>query len=75
MIILCSTISPSMYLVSLYVDNIVITSSDKKIIAQLKQYLAQKFHTKDVSYLRYFLDIEEVQSKDGLVISPKKLCS
>ncbi|XP_073220698.1 uncharacterized protein [Cicer arietinum] len=55
-----------------YVDDIVIIGSDQQGILQLKQHLSNKFQTKDLGKLRYFLDIEVAQSKDGLVISQRK---
>lgn len=38
----------------------------------MKQHLPNQFQTKDLGKLCYFLDIEIVQSKDGLVISQRK---
>jgi len=53
-----------------YVDNIIYTSSDNHGISQMKQHLCDQFQTKDLGKLKYFLDIEVVQSdKDGIVIS------
>jgi len=45
------------YLV-VYVDDIVLTSSDHHDISQLKPYICHHFHTKDLGKLRYFLGIE-----------------
>lgn len=55
------------YLV-VYVDDIVITTSDQDGIEQLKN-LFSHFHTKDLGLLRYFLGIEVAQSSSGSVIS------
>lgn len=55
-----------------YVDDIVITGSDHQGILQVKQHFSRHFQTKDLGKLRYFLDFEATQSKDGLVISPRK---
>ena len=41
-----------------YVDDIIITSDDKKGIDDLKRYLQNSFQTKDMGKLRYFLGIE-----------------
>ena len=41
-----------------YVDNIVIASSDQHGIQKLKQYLFIHFLTKDLRKLKYFLGIE-----------------
>jgi len=49
--------------ISISLDDIIITHSDKEGIVQLKQYLA---------HLVYFIDIEVAQSEDGLFISQRK---
>ena len=45
-------------LLIVYVDDIIITSDDKKGIDDLKRYLQNSFRTKDMGKLRYFLGIE-----------------
>ena len=56
------------YLV-VYVDDIVLTGSDHHGISQVKQHLCQRFQTKDLGKLIYFLGIEVAQSNTGIVIS------
>jgi len=46
-----------------YVDDIVITSDDAQEFKDLKQYLLQYFHAKDLESLRYFLKIKVTRSK------------
>ena len=55
-----------------YVDDIVISSSDQDGIQKLKQHLFNHFHTKDLGKLKYFLGIEIAQSKSGVVMSQRK---
>ena len=55
-----------------YVDDIVITGSDQTGIQKLKQHLFNRFQTKDLGKLKYFLSIEVVQSNSGVVISQRK---
>ena len=55
-----------------YVDNIVITSSDQDGIRKLKQHLFSHFQTKDLGKLKYFMGIEIAQSKSGEVMSQRK---
>ncbi|KAL6312854.1 hypothetical protein AAG906_018827 [Vitis piasezkii] len=59
------------YLV-VYVDNIIITCSDKNDIQKLKQHLFTHFQTKDLGKLKYFLEIEIAQSSSGVVLSQRK---
>ena len=55
-----------------YVDDIIITSDDKKGIDDLKRYLQNSFRTKDMGKLRYFLGIEIAQSKEDISLSERK---
>ena len=56
------------YLV-VYVDDIVITSSDQDGIQKLNQHLFTHFQTKDLRKLQYFLGIEIAQSSSSVVLS------
>ena len=56
----------------MYVDDIVITGSDSKCISSLKSFLQSQFHTKDLGMLRYFLGIEVMRSKYGIILSQRK---
>ena len=49
--------SQCIYLV-VYVDDIVITGSDREGIQRLKQHLFNHFQTKDLGKLKYFLGLE-----------------
>ena len=55
-----------------YVDDIVITSSDHYGIRKLKQHLFSHFQTKDLRKLKYFLGIEITQSNPNVVMSQRK---
>ena len=55
-----------------YVDDIVITSNDQDGIWKFKQHLFSPFQTKDLGKLKYFLGIEIIQSKSGVVMSQTK---
>ena len=60
-------------LLIMYVDDIIITSDDKKGIDDLKRYFQNSFRTKDLGKLCYFLGIEVAQSKEGIILS-QKIC-
>ena len=66
------TLSGQCIYLIVYVNNIVITSSDHDGIRKLKQHLFSHFQTKDLGKLKYFLGIEIVQSKSDVVMSQRK---
>ena len=53
----------------MYVDDIVITGSDSKVILSLKSFLQSQFHTKDLRMLKYFLGVEVMRSNQGILLS------
>ncbi|XP_019179162.1 PREDICTED: uncharacterized protein LOC109174378 [Ipomoea nil] len=59
-------------LLIVYVDDIVITGDDATGIDALKSFLKEKFHTKDLGVLKYFLGIEVIRSKRGIFLSQRK---
>ncbi|XP_019157606.1 PREDICTED: uncharacterized protein LOC109154224 [Ipomoea nil] len=59
-------------LLIVYVDDIVITGNDVVGIEALKSFLKEKFHTKDLGVLKYFLGIEVARSRRGIFLSQRK---
>ena len=55
-----------------YVDDIIITGSDKEGISLTKTFLKAAFDIKDLGELKYFLGIEMCRSKEGLFMSQRK---
>ena len=52
-------------------DDIVITGSDSKGILSLKSFLHIHSHTKDLGMLKYFLSVEAMRSKQGIMLSQR----
>jgi hypothetical protein len=50
----------------IYVDDLIITGDSDVNIFDLKNLLKQKFEMKDLGELRYFFDIEVIQSPKGI---------
>nr|GEV57641.1 ribonuclease H-like domain-containing protein [Tanacetum cinerariifolium] len=57
-----------------YVDDIVITENDVNETDKFKVFLKSKFQIKDLGKLKYFLEIEVLDNKDGICLSQKKYC-
>ncbi|XP_019098360.1 PREDICTED: uncharacterized protein LOC109131641 [Camelina sativa] len=55
-----------------YVDDIIISGSDKVGIQETKEFLKSVFDIKDLGELKYFLGIEVYRSDEGLFLSQRK---
>ncbi|WZZ35042.1 hypothetical protein YC2023_018443 [Brassica napus] len=55
-----------------YVDDLIITGSDKAGIQATKEFLKSVFDIKDLGEVKYFLGIEICRSKEGLFMSQRK---
>lgn len=58
--------------VLVYVDDIIITSSSSRATDHLIKELQQEFAIKDLGRLHYFLGIEMVLIKEGIILAQKK---
>ncbi|CAH9104519.1 unnamed protein product, partial [Cuscuta europaea] len=59
-------------LVCLYVDDLLIAGSNEDHIGEFKRSLKSEFEMTDIGGLAYFLGMEFVQTKDGILIHHKK---
>ncbi|CAN7087854.1 unnamed protein product [Brassica rapa subsp. narinosa] len=66
------TTSSGMIALLVYVDDIIITGSDKEGIIATKEFLKSMFEIKDLGEMKYFLGIEICRSKEGLFMSQRK---
>ncbi|KAH9741645.1 protein kinase domain-containing protein [Citrus sinensis] len=55
-----------------YVDDIILIGNNIDEIERLKMLLTKEFETKDLGYLKYFLEIEVARSRKGIFLSQRK---
>lgn len=55
-----------------YVDDIIVTSSSEYILSEFVSSLAKIFSLKDLSNLSYFLGVEVLSHKHGLLLSQRR---
>ena len=56
----------------LYVDDLILTGSDPKLITHVKSSLKQNFEMSDLGHLHYFLGLQVLQTKEGIFLSQSK---
>ncbi|GMJ12590.1 hypothetical protein HRI_004928200 [Hibiscus trionum] len=56
----------------IYVDDLLITGNDKCLIEDLKKLLHQNFKMKDLGELKFFLGLEIMRSKEGILVNQRK---
>ncbi|BES90199.1 Hydra magnipapillata [Nesidiocoris tenuis] len=64
-----------MTLLGVYVDDLILTSTNEKLIVEIKKKLNEKFKTKDLGILNYCLGIEFECKEDYIKLSQKKYIS
>ena len=59
-------------IILVYVDDLLITGNNVKLIQEAKEILHHNFKMKDLGELRYFLGIEFARSKDGIMMNQRR---
>ncbi len=69
---ICEKTDHGIVVIVIYVDDLIIIRDNDANIFDLKKFLKQKFKMKDLGKLRYFLDIEVLQSPKGIWLLPRQ---
>jgi hypothetical protein len=56
----------------LYVDDLILTGSDSKLLNHVKTNLKKKFEMTDLGFLHYFLGLQVLQTNEGIFLSQSK---
>jgi hypothetical protein len=56
----------------LYVDDLILTGSDSKLLNHVKTNLKKKFEMTDLGFFHYFLGLQVLQTNEGIFISQSK---
>ncbi|KAK9682502.1 hypothetical protein RND81_10G078400 [Saponaria officinalis] len=59
-------------IISLYVDDLLVTGNNPKMIVAFKEEMKKRFEMTDLGLMNYFLGMEVHQSEDGIFISQSK---
>ena len=59
-------------IISLYVDDLIYTGNDEKMIKEFKEDMMKTFEMSDLGLMHYFLGIEISQENGGIFLSQKK---
>lgn len=62
----------SLLVVSVYVDDLFVTGTNKKIMEEFKKELASKFDMSDLGKLTYYLEVQVDQHEQGLSLSHER---
>jgi hypothetical protein len=55
-----------------YVDDLILTGSDLKLLNHVKANLKKKFEMIDLGFLHYFLGLQVLQTNEGIFLSQSK---
>eukprot|EP00253_Pinus_taeda_P006403 PITA_06403 len=71
-IVYTKKVGKSLIIFVLYVDDLILTSSDPNLINHVKSNLKKKFEMTRLGHLHYFLGLQVLQSKEGISLSQSK---
>ena len=59
-------------IVLVYVDDLIVTGSNQKLLCDTRQEIQKKFKMKDLGELKFFLGIEFSRPDKGILMSQRK---
>jgi hypothetical protein len=59
-------------IVVLYVDDLILISGNPKLLIHVKYRLKKNFEMRDLGYSHYFLDLQVLQTKEGISLSQSR---
>ena len=59
-------------IIFVYVDDLILTGSDPKLLTHVKSNLQNKFELTNFGYLHYFLGLQVLQTNEGIFLSQYK---
>ena len=62
------SVDGKIFILIMYVDDIIFTGDDIDEMEKLKSVLANEFEVKDLDFLRYFLGMEVARTTQGIVV-------
>ena len=62
------------FLVCLYVNDIIVTGNNLEMITGFREAMINQFEITDMGLMSYFIGIEVFQSNSGIFIFQKKIC-
>jgi hypothetical protein len=65
-------INDDVLIISLYVDDLLVTGSNTEQVEKFKQNMMQVFEMTDFGFMSFFLGMEIIQSKEEIFICQKK---
>eukprot|EP00253_Pinus_taeda_P014810 PITA_14810 len=71
-IVYTKKVGKSLIILVLYFDDLILTGSDPNLINHVKFSLKNNFEMTDLGHLHYFLDLQVLQSKEGISLSQSK---